>query len=69
MIEGGLTSACGGGVGEPMDGEPGPEPSAETTLGGFALAGGEFVVGAATGVMDDGCTAGTATGAGDAGFG
>jgi len=41
--------------------------SAETTLGGFELAGGELagfelVVGAATGVMAGVCTAGIATG-------
>ena len=49
MIEGGLTSAGGGRVGEPMDGEPGPEISVETTLGGFELAGGELVAGATAG--------------------
>ena len=45
-----------------MDGEPGPEMSVETTLGGFELAGGELVAGATAGVMDGVCTAGIATG-------
>lgn len=62
MIEGGFTSAGGGRVGEPMDGEPGPEISVETTLGGFELAGGELVAGATAGVMGGVCTAGIATG-------
>ena len=48
--------------------------SAETTLGGFELAGGELagfelVVGAATGVMVGVCTSGITTGDGGAGFG
>ena len=43
--------------------------SAETTLGGFELAGFELVVGAATGVMGGVCTAGITTGDGVAGFG
>ena len=48
--------------------------SAETTLGGFELAGGELagfelVVGAAIGVMGGVCTSGITTGDGDAGFG
>ena len=69
MIEGGFTSAGGGGVGELIDGEPGLEASAETTLGGFEPAGGELVVGAATEVMSGACAAGITTGVGDAGFG
>ena len=69
MIEGGLTSAGGGGVGEPMDGELGPETSAEATRGGFELAGVELAVGAATGGMGGACAAGITTGDGDAGFG
>ena len=64
MIEGGFMSAGGGGVGEPMDGELGPETSAEATLGGFELA-----FGAATGEMGGACAAGIKTGDGDAGFG
>ena len=55
MIEEGFMSAGGGG--EPMDGEPGPGISFETTLG------------SATGVMGDAGAAGITTGEGDAGFG
>ena len=69
MIEGGLTSAGAGGVGEPMDGEPGLEASAETTLRGVELAGGELVVGVANEVLGGACAAGITTGDGDAGFG
>jgi len=82
MIEGGLTSAGEGGVGEPMDWAPGPGTSAERTLGAAELAaevvavvapddlaGGELVVASATGVMGGACTAGITTGDGDAGVG
>ena len=62
MIEGGFASVVAGGGGEPMDGELGPETFAETTLGGFELAGGELVAGATAGVMGCVCTAGIATG-------
>ena len=80
MIEGGFTSASEGGVGEPIDWVPGPGTSAERTLGAAELAavavvvvddlaGGELVVGSATGVMGGACTVGITTGDGDAGCG
>ena len=43
MIEGGFTSAGEGGVGEPMDWEPGPGTSVERTLGAAELAAVVFV--------------------------
>jgi len=78
MIEGGFTSAGEGGLGEPTDWAPGPGTSAERTLGAAELAavvaaddlaGGELVVGSATGVMGGACTVGITTGDGDAGCG
>ena len=66
MIEGGLTSVDGGGVGEPKEADFRPETSAEMTLGGVELSCGELVVGAATEVMGGACAAGITTG--DAGF-
>ena len=66
MIEGGFTSADGGGVGEPRGAEFSPEPPAEMTLGGVELSCGELVVGAASEVMGGACVAGITTG--DAGF-
>ena len=69
MIEGGFVSVVVGGGGEPMDGEPGPETSAETTLGGFELAVAAPVVGVATGVMGAAVAAGLTTGDGEAGLG
>jgi len=55
MIEEGFMTAGGGG--EPMDGEPGPGTSFETTLG------------SARGVMGGAGAAGVRTGEGAAGFG
>ena len=56
MTEGEVNSADGGRVGELLDGEPGRETSAETTvvvgvLAGGELEEGELAGGAATGVM------------------